>query len=154
MASRKAVLLLALGLAIVMGVVGYMAVTSTSYADVAKAAKVCSTRLGASLVLEIKNGQVDSVTKISDNMYEILLVSPETGEKLYLIAQGEQARQIIGPVPLTLKVGDTMHHVTVPGKGKAVIEIKCSTSKDGIPVAVVTRVLESCHESYSAPTSG
>jgi len=153
MASRKAALLLALGLAVVMGVVGYMAVTSTSYVDVAKAAKVCSTRLGASLVLEIKNGQVDSVTRISDNMYKMLLVSAETGDKLYLIAQGEQARQIIGSIPLTLKVGDTIHHVTVPGKGKAVVEIRCSASKSSIPVAVVMRVLESCHESYAAPTS-
>jgi len=154
MTSKKATLALVLGLAAVIGVVGYMAVTSTSYADVARAAKVCSTRLGASLVLEVKNGEVESVTRISDNMYEMLLVSLETGEKLYLIAQGEQARQIIGSIPLTLKVGDTMYHVTVPGKGKAVVEIRCSTGKNGIPVAVVVRVLESCHESYSAPVSG
>ena len=153
MTSRKSTLLLVLGLAIVIGVVGYMALTSTSYVDVAKAAKVCSARLGASLVLEVKSGQVDSVTRISDDVYEILLVSPETGEKLYLMARGEQARQIIGPVPLTLKVGETMHHVAIPGKGKAVVEVRCSTSKDGIPVAVVTRVLQSCHESYTAPVS-
>ncbi|HIP65800.1 MAG TPA: hypothetical protein EYH08_04690 [Pyrodictium sp.] len=154
MASRKATLLLVLGLAVVIGVVGYMAVTSTSYASVAKAAKVCSTRLGASLVLEVKNGEVESVTRIDNDVYEMLLVSLETGEKLYLVARGEQARQIIGSIPLTLKVGDTMYHVTVPGKGKAVVEVRCSTSKNGVPVAVVVRVLESCHESYSAPVAG
>jgi len=148
-ATKKTLALLIIGFAVAIGVIGYMAMASSSYSTVAQAVEVCRVRPGATLMVEIHKMEVYKVKRLSTNLYEMVLRPEKGGGELVILARGEQASKIVGPVMLA--VGQEQAHVLIPGKGKAVIEIKCLKPRNGTPYAIVLRVLESCHKSYSAP---